>query len=141
MAFKFNKSVGNYLTTEYKYRASQINLESRECGSLTVKSLGYYGMLLQTCLPSICYQGKILMQEHWVCGLDRDNSLPEELSTKMISWFAELKALPEIKVTRCLQLITTSEQVRSISVRVFVDAGIIVYLRVEYKKKRVSISL
>jgi len=81
------------------------------------------------------------MQEHWVCGLDRDNSLPEELSTKMISWFAELKALPEIKVTRCLQLITTSEQVRSISVRVFVDAGIIVYLRVEYKKKRVSISL
>ena len=42
---------------------------------------------------------KILMQEIWVCGLDWDNSLPKELSTKMISWFTELKILPQIKVS------------------------------------------
>ena len=46
----------------------------------------------------------ILMQEAWVCGLDWDDSLPEDISTKMISRFAELKRLPEIKVPRCLQL-------------------------------------
>jgi len=50
--------------------------------------------------------------------------------------------LPKIKVPRCLQ---QKEEVTSISVHVFVDAsevayGAVVYLRVEYKNRRVSVS-
>ena len=45
-------------------------------------------------------------KNYYNCALDGDNSLPEDLSTnyKMISWFAELKSLPEIKVPRRPQL-------------------------------------
>ena len=42
------------------------------------------------------------MQEIWVCGLDWDDPLPEEISVKIMSWFAELPMLPKIRVPRCL---------------------------------------
>ena len=49
-------------------------------------------------------RAKVLMQEIWVCGLDWDDPLPEEISVKIMSWFAELPMLPKIRVPRCLQL-------------------------------------
>ena len=51
----------------------------------------------------VCDRGQILMQEAWICGVDWDDPLPNDLVTRMISWFAELQRLPEIKVPRCLQ--------------------------------------
>ena len=83
-------------------------------------------------------RAKILMQSAWICRLDWDDSVPEDLATKMISWFMELPRLPEIKVPRRLQL---REEVKSVSVHVFVDAsemayGAVVYLRFEYKTTR-----
>ena len=60
----------------------------------------------------------------------------------MISWFLELPRFPEIKEPRCLQL---KEEVKSVSVHVFVDAsemayGAVVYLRFEHKNDKVSTS-
>ena len=74
----------------------------------------------------------MLMQEIWVRGLDWDDLLPEELSVKMISWFAELPMLSKIRVPRCLQL----EEFKSATLQVFVDAsqdayGAVVYMRSE----------
>jgi len=64
------------------------------------------------------------MQSAWICGFNWDDSVPEDLATKMISWFMELSRLPEIIVPRCLQL---KEEVKSVSVHVFVDASEMAY--------------
>ena len=71
------------------------------------------------------------MQELWIHGLDWDEKLPTELSTKIISWFGELILLPTIKVQRCLQL---KKQVRSMSLHVFADASENAYGAVVYQK-------
>ena len=55
-------------------------------------------------LSPFVIRAKVLMQEIWVCGLDWDDPLPEELSAKMMSWFGELPMLSKIRVPRCLQL-------------------------------------
>lgn len=93
-------------------------------------------------LSPVVVRAKILMEEAWICGLDWDDILLEELSTKMILWFEELQELPHIKIPRCLQL---KLEVDSISIHVFVDAsemayGAVVYLRTEYKDGKVSTS-
>jgi len=93
-------------------------------------------------LPPYIIRAKILMQSSWICGLDWDDSVPEDLAAKMTSWFVELPRLPEIMVPRCLQL---KEEVNSVSVHVFVDAsemayGAVVYLRFEYKNDKISTS-
>ena len=44
-------------------------------------------------LSPFVIRAKVLMQEIWVCGLDWDDPLPEELSDKMMSWFGELPIL------------------------------------------------
>ena len=44
------------------------------------------------------------MQEVWRCGLDWNDTLPEELTVKMKSWFAELQVLSKIRVPGNLQL-------------------------------------
>ena len=49
-------------------------------------------------------------------GLDWDDPLPKDISTKIVLWFAELVLLSEIKVSRCLQL---QEQVVAINLPVF----------------------
>ena len=55
-------------------------------------------------LSPFIVRAKVLMQELWIQGLDWDEKLPTELSTKVMSWFKELILLPTIKVQRCLQL-------------------------------------
>ena len=65
-------------------------------------------------------RAKVLMQEIWVCDLDWDDPLPEEISVKIMSWFAELPMLPKIRVPRCLQL---REEVTSATLHAFVDAS------------------
>ena len=83
------------------------------------------------------------MQEIWVCGLDWDDLLPEQISVKIMSWFAELPMLPKIRVPRCLQL---REEVTSATLHAFVDAsenayGAVVYMRSEYRERNVLLSL
>ena len=73
-------------------------------------------------LSPFVIRAKILMQEAWI--VDWDDPLPEDLVSRMISWFTELQRLPEIKVPRCLQL---KEEVKSTSVHVFVDASEMAY--------------
>ena len=94
-------------------------------------------------LSPFTIRAKILMQELWVHGLDWDEKLPKELSTKISLWFAELVLLPTVKVPRCLQL---RRQVRMVSLHVFADAseeayGAIVYQKTEYQDGTSSVSL
>ena len=70
-------------------------------------------------LSPFVIRAKVLMQEIWVCGLDWDDPLPEEVSAKMMSWFGELPMLSKIRVPRCLQL----KEVTSATLHVFVDAS------------------
>ena len=92
-------------------------------------------------LSPFIIRAKVLMQEIWVCGLDWDDPLPEDLSVKMMSWFAELSMLSKIRVPRCLQL----RGATSTTLHVFVDAsqnayGAVVYMRSEYIGRKVSLS-
>ena len=94
-------------------------------------------------LSPFVIRAKVLMQELWIHGLDWDEKLPTELSTKIISWFGELILLPTIKVQRCLQL---KKQVRSMSLHVFADAsedayGAVVYQKSEYQDGSSSVYL
>ena len=77
---------------------------------------------------------KILLQEMWTKGLDWDEPIDHELSSRAKTWFSELDVLQEISVPRCLQ---ESKPEKSISVQTFVDAssevyGAVSYLRSEY---------
>ena len=125
-----------------QYRASEVNFDDKEV--LPVKSLGVFTFKsycvsekfqptkrnylkriatlfdpLGMISPFII-RAKVLMQEIWVCGLDWDDPLPEEISVKMMSWFAELPMLSKIRVPRCLQL---REEVTSATLHAFVDAS------------------
>ena len=87
-------------------------------------------------------RAKVLMQEIWVCGLDWDDPLPEEISVKMMSWFAELPLLSKIRVPRCLQL---REEVTSATLHAFVDAsqnayGAVIYMRSKHRERNVLLS-
>ena len=84
-------------------------------------------------LSTFVIRAKVLMQEIWVCSLDWDDPLPEELLAKMMSWFGKLPMLSKIRVSRCLQL----REVTCATLHVFVDAsenayGAVVYMRSEY---------
>ena len=94
-------------------------------------------------LSPFIVRAKVLMQELWIHGLDWDEKLPTELSTKVMSWFEELILLPTIKVQRCLQL---KKQVRLMSLHVFTDAsedayGAVVYQKSEYQDGSSSVCL
>ena len=94
-------------------------------------------------LSPFVVRAKVLMQELWIHGLDWDEKLPTELSTKVMSWFEELILLPTIKVQRCLQL---KKQVRLMSLHAFIDAsehayGAVVYQKSEYQDGSSSVCL
>ena len=94
-------------------------------------------------LSPFTIRAKVLMQELWIHGLDWDEKLPKELSTKIALWFGELVLLPTIKVQRCLQL---KRQVRLVSLHVFADAseeayGAVVYQKTEYQNGTTSVCL
>ena len=77
---------------------------------------------------------KILLQEMWTKGLDWDEPIDHELSSRAKTWFSELEVLQEIIVPRCLQ---ESKPEKSFSVQTFVDAsseayGAVSYLRSKY---------
>ena len=79
---------------------------------------------------------KILLQEMWTKGLNWDEPIDHQLSSRAKKWFSELEALQEISVPRCLQ---ESRREKSVSVQTFVDAsseayGEVSYLRSEYSQ-------
>ena len=94
-------------------------------------------------LSPFLIRAKILMQQLWLNGLEWDERLPQELFTKVNTWFAKLSILPEIKILRCLQL---KKEVKYAKLHTFVDAsqeayGTAVYIKVEYKDGSSSIRL
>ena len=93
-------------------------------------------------LAPFLIRAKILMQEVWLNGLDWDERLPQELSTKVNVWFVEL-TLSEVKVVRCLQL---KKEVKCAKLHTFVDAsqqayGAAVYIKIEYQDGSSSVRL
>jgi len=86
-------------------------------------------------------RGKMLMQDIWICGTDWDDPLPDDISTKVKSWFEELIMLSRIMVPRCIQ---PRRDVTSITLHVFVDAsqsayGAVTYLRSECENGDISV--
>ena len=67
---------------------------------------------------------KILLQEMWTKGLDWDEPIDHELSSRAKTWFSKLEVLQEISVPRYLQ---ESKREKSVSVQTFVDASIEAY--------------
>ena len=62
-------------------------------------------------LAPFTIQGKMLLQEMWLVGVDWNEPLPEELVAKAKAWFKELPDLSKIEVPRCLQLSKKQEVV------------------------------
>ena len=94
-------------------------------------------------LSPFLIRAKILMQQLRLNGLEWDERLPQELFTKVNTWFAELSILSEIKSLRCLQL---KKEVKCAKLHTFVDAsqeayGTAVYIKVKYKDGSSSIRL
>ena len=85
------------------------------------------------------------MQEIWIAGVEWDNCLPDEINSKAKAkaWFDELKDLERIRIPRSLQ---NRSLVKSICLHTIVDAsenayGAVVYVRIEYDDKSISVSL
>ena len=79
----------------------------------------------------------------WVQGVDWDEELPLDTSTRVTTWFRELSSSLSVRIPRCLQL---RKEVSSIAVHVFVDAsleayGAVVYVRVKYQDGSLSVRL
>ena len=71
------------------------------------------------CLVTI--HGKILMQELWLSGLDWDDTMNEELTSRAHMWMTELSNISNITVPRSLCKI--DEKVVKIEIYTFVDAS------------------
>ena len=96
-------------------------------------------------LSPFTIRAKILLQDMWSLGLEWDDNLPDDLTRKAKSWFAELGELENVRVSRCVQN-KTSAQVESKTLHTFVDAsmeayGAVVYARYTYEDGSVSTRL
>ena len=94
-------------------------------------------------LSPFIIRAKMIMQEIWIAGTGWDDLLSDELVKKINLWFSELDQLQNIKIPRCLQ---QKNAPMKINLHTFVDAslgayGAVVYVRVEYKDKTVSVRL
>ena len=124
MAVKFNNGVKKHSSTKYSF-SNDMNrqlLKPSECYEmlLLMYLLSSHNMWLRSLLHQNKFSkqncntfdplgflspfvtgAKILMQTAWICDAGWDDSLPEDLAARMISWFTKLQRLPE---TKCLQL-------------------------------------
>ena len=94
-------------------------------------------------LSPFIIRAKMIMQEIWIAGTGWDDLLSDELVDKINLWFSELDQLQHLKIPRCLQ--QKNESVK-INLHTFVDAsqgayGAVVYVRIEYWDKTVSVRL
>ena len=88
-------------------------------------------------------QGKVLLQELWMTGLDQDGPFPLNISRKVTNWSKELETLSSFQVPRCLQY---PKEVSEITFHVFNDAsekayGSVIYQRSIYKSGKISTNL
>ena len=75
-------------------------------------------------------QGKVLLQEIWMIGLDWDDPLSLNISKKITNWLKGLETLSSFQVPRCLQC---SEEVSEVTFHVFNDASVKAYGSVIYQ--------
>ncbi|XP_064633630.1 uncharacterized protein LOC135491588 [Lineus longissimus] len=85
-------------------------------------------------------QGKIIMQDVWMCGVEWDEELPEEIEKKAWDWIVEITGLAQARIPRCLQL---AEEMTSFQLHTFGDAskdayGTVVYARSTYASGMVA---
>jgi hypothetical protein len=71
---------------------------------------------------------KIIMQEIWTAGLDWDNVLPCNLSTKWENWVSELQSLSCVAIPRCLRL----PNPKTVDLNLFSDASKDAYASIAY---------
>ena len=65
-------------------------------------------------------RAKVLLQKMWESGVDWDNPVGGDLSTKAMQWFNELLSLPSLYIPRCLRARAAVEEV---TLHTFVDAS------------------
>ena len=88
-------------------------------------------------------QGKVLLQEIWMTGLNWDDPLPLNISKKITNWLKGLETLSSFQVPRWLQC---SENISEVTFHVFNDASekayeSVIYQRSIYKSGTISINL
>ena len=79
-------------------------------------------------LAPFVIRAKIIMQEIWTAGLDWDDVLPSNLSTKWENWVSELQSLSCVAIPRCLRL----PNPKTVDVHLFSDASKDAYVSVAY---------
>ncbi|XP_064619459.1 uncharacterized protein LOC135482907 [Lineus longissimus] len=85
-------------------------------------------------------QGKIIMQDVWMCGVEWDEELPEKIEKKAWDWIVEITELARARIPRCLQ---RAEEMTGFQLHTFGDAskdayGAVVYARSTYASGMVA---
>ena len=73
-------------------------------------------------LAPFLIRAKVLLQEMWAAGLDRDDLFQSDLARRAWTWFSKLGDLPEIKVPICVRL-GKDEGLLSETLHTFFDAS------------------
>lgn len=107
------------------------NLSKREVLSVTQTIFDPLGFLAPVLLPA-----KLLLREIWATKTDWDTSLPENMNTKFLKWYSNLKILSNLKIPRRIGFGDKS----SWSLHTFCDASqhayaTVIFLRCEHDGK------